>query len=218
MSIKVIVKNGESFERTAADFVEPGVIALPTGNTPLDLYQELRNRSIDWSKLSIFMLDVNYPQDPADPTSFYNFVKTNLPGVQFNILDSAAKDPAKECAAYEAKIKAAGGLDLVILGIGVNGHIAYNEPGTSPESLTHVANLDPGTVSTNHLKIKNGLTMGIKTILSAKKILLLAKGSGKADAVKAALTPPPNLSSPASWLQNHSDCTFLIDDGAAGKL
>ncbi len=216
--IKIIVKNGEELDRAAADFVEPGVVAFPTGSTPVGMYRELRSRSMDWTKLTIFMLDVNYPQDPSEPTSFYSFVKTNLPGVEFNMLNSAAEDPAKECEAYEASIKAAGGLDLAILGIGKNGHIAYNEPGTNPETLTHLANLEPDTISVNNLKIQQGLTMGIKTIMSAKKVLLLAKGSNKADAIKAALTPPPNLSCPASWLQNHSDCTFLIDEAAASKL
>jgi glucosamine-6-phosphate deaminase len=216
--MKIIVKNGEEFDQEAAAFIAPGVIAFPTGNTPVGMYRELRSRNIDWSKITIFMLDANYPQDPNEPNSFFSFIQTNLPGVKFNILDSAAKDPAKECADYEARIKAAGGLDLAILGIGQNGHIAYNEPGTNPETITHLANLDPQTIGVNELKIKQGLTMGIKTIMSAKKVLLLAKGSNKADAIKAAIAPPPNLSCPASWLQNHLDCTLLIDEAAAGKL
>lgn len=105
----------------------------------------------------------------------------------------------------------------MVLGIGENGHIAYNEPGTDPELLTHLAELSPETIAVNQLKIQQGLTMGIKTILSAKKILVLAKGANKAQAVKAGLTPPPRLSCPASWLQQHNDVIWFLDE-AAGKL
>ncbi len=157
------------------------------------------------------MLDAFYPQNPADPGSFYSYAKTNLPGVGFNILDSNAKDPDKECRDYEAKIQAAGGLDLAVLGIGPNGHVAFNEPGTDPNLPTHKARLE-------NQPFEFGLTMGIKTILGAKKIVLLATGADKAAAIKAALTPPPRLDCPASWLQNHPDCTFLIDQEAAAKL
>ena len=157
------------------------------------------------------MLDAYWPQDPNSPDSFYSYMKTNLPGVGFNILGSHASDPDQECRAYEAKIKAAGGLDLAILGLGPNGHIAFNEPGTDPNWFTHKARLE-------YQSFEFGLTMGIKTIMAAKKIVLLAKGAGKAAAVKAALTPPPRLDCPASWLQNHQDVTFLIDQEAAARL
>lgn len=209
--VKIVKASQADFDAKAAEFLIEGDVALPTGNTPLGMYRLLREKTIDWSKIKIFMLDAFWPQEPNDPTSFYSYAKTNLPGVEFNILNSNAADPETECRDYEAKILAAGGLDLAILGIGPNGHIAFNEPGIDPNSLTHKAKLE-------NQPFEFGLTVGIKTIMSAKKIILLAKGAGKAAAVKAALTPPPNLSCPASWLQNHPDCTFLIDQEAAAKL
>lgn len=186
-------------------------IALPTGNTPLGMYRELVQQKIDWSKIKIFMLDVNYPQDPNDPESFYSFAKKYLPTDKFEILDSQTKDPFKECRDYEAKIQAAGGLDLAILGIGTNGHIAYNEPGTSFDSLTHLTKLESQ-------KFEYGLTMGIKTIMSAKKIILLAKGNEKAEIIKQAIEGPVNINCPASILQTHPDVTFILDQEAASLL
>ena len=209
--VKIVKASQADFDAKAAEFLIEGVVALPTGNTPLGMYRLLRERKIDWSKIKIFMLDAFYPQEPNDPTSFASYMKTNLPGVELNILDSNPSDPEKECQAYEAKIKQAGGLDLAILGIGPNGHIAFNESGTDPNLLTHKTRLV-------NQPFEFGLTMGIKTIMVAKKIVLLAKGANKAAAVKAALTPPPVLICPASWLQNHPDCTFLIDQEAAAKL
>ena len=205
-------------ERNEADFVAEnitkGIIALPTGKTPLRMYQELIKKKINWDTIKIFMLDVNYPQNPADESSFLSYIKLNLfnhislPAENFNILDSQTDDPEKECQEYEAKIASVGGLDLAILGIGENGHIAYNEPGTDFKSLTHLAEL------ANH---KFGLTMGIKTIMSARKIILLAKGKHKAQAIKAAIEGPVSLDCPASVLQNHPNTTYLLDY-EAGRL
>lgn len=193
-------------------------IALPTGNTPLGMYQELKRKKFDWSKIKIFMLDANYPQDPKEPSSFFSFAKDNLGTARFNILDSQTTDSEKECQTYEEKIKTAGGLDLAVLGIGENSHIAYNEPGTDPELLTHLVKLSKETVGINNLKNNYGLTMGIKTIMSARKILVLAKGTSKAKVIKAAIEGPVSIDCPASVLQNHPNTTYLIDYDAAGLL
>ncbi|MDZ7587459.1 MAG: glucosamine-6-phosphate deaminase [Patescibacteria group bacterium] len=214
--MKIIKSAKTDFDIDAANIVisvlkESVIIALPTGTTPLGMYRELVKAKINWSKIKIFMLDVNYPQDPKDPESFYSFSKKYLPTDKFNILDCRAKDPEAECLQYEAKIQAAGGLDLAVLGIGVNGHIAYNEPGTSFDSLTHLAKLQ-------NQKFKFGLTMGIKTIMSAQKIILLAKGKEKAVIVKRAVEGPVNESCPASILQTHRDVTFILDQEAASRL
>lgn len=193
-------------------------MALPTGNTPIGMYLELKKRNIDWKKVKVFMLDVNYPQNPAEPTSFYSFAQKYLPSKKFNILNSQTKDPEKECREYEEKIKAAGGLDLAVLGIGENGHLAYNEPGTDWKSLTHMAKLSLETIKINKLKMQYGLTMGIKTIMSAKKIILLAKGADKAAIVKRAVEGPMDKNCPASILQTHPDVTFILDQEAASLL
>lgn len=205
------IKIAEEFDRQAAGFITGYRIALPTGKTPIGMYLELKRKNLDWSKITVFMLDVNYPQDPAEPESFYAFAQKYLPTKKFNILNSQAKDPEKECAEYEAKITMAGGLDLAVLGIGPNGHIAYNEPGTSFDSLTHLAKLQ-------NQKFEHGLTMGIKTIMSAKKIILLAKGENKAEIVKQALEGPVGVSCPASVLQTHADVIWLLDPAAASLL
>lgn len=213
----VVEKNEADFDRTAAEMMRQelsggGTVLLPTGKTAVGMYQRLvQNRQLlAWNKIKIFMLDVNYPQDPAEADSFLSYIKTNLldqinlPQENFNILDSQTDNPEKECQEYEAKIAAAGGLDLAVLGIGANGHIAYNEPGSSFQSITR--------------RVRLGLTMGIKTIMSAKKIILLAKGRNKARVMKAAIEGPVSLDCPASVLQNHPNTTFLIDHDAAGLL
>lgn len=204
-------------------------IALPTGNTPVDMYTELVKLSgtdLNWLKTNIFILDVYYPQDPNDPNSFYSYIKNNLldninlPPENFHILDSNTKNTVEECLKYEENINKAGGIDLAILGIGENGHIAFNEPGTLPNSETHLTNLTPETLAANGNipGINQGLTMGIKTIMSAKKIFLLAKGKAKAKAVRDAVEGPISTSCPASYLQNHADCTFYLDEDAASLL
>lgn len=205
------IKIAEDFDRQAAGLISGKTIALPTGSTPIGMYLELKKKKLDWEKINIFMLDVNYPQDPAEPDSFFSFAQKYMPTPAFNILNSQTTDPVKECAEYEAKISAAGGLDLAVLGIGPNGHIAYNEPGTGFDSLTHLAKLD-------NQKFKYGLTMGIKTIMSAKKIILLAKGAGKAEIIKRAIEGPKTTDCPASVLENHPDCTFLLDQDAGNLV
>lgn len=192
-------------------------IALPTGNTPTPLYARLIKKSINWPAITIFMLDCYYPQDPNDPESFYMYMQNNLlrhvsiPEKNFHILDSNTKNPANECNEYEKSINNAGRLDVAILGLGENGHIAFNEPGTSSDSLTHQAELQGQ-------KFNYGLTMGIKTIISAKKIFLLATGKTKATAVKKALSGAIDASCPASFLQDHPDTTFFLDEAAASLL
>jgi len=186
-------------------------VALPTGKTPVGMYLELKKLNFDWSQIKIFILDVNYPQNPSEPESFYSFAKKYLPAKKFFILDSRTQNPEQECREYERKIIQAGGLDLAVLGIGANGHIAYNEPGTSFDSLTHLAKLQ-------NQKFEFGLTIGIKTIMSAKKIILLAKGAAKAVIVKRAIEGPVDISCPASILQTHPDATYILDQEAGALL
>lgn len=198
------------------------VIAFPTGNTPLEMYQYLTKKKINWKNVSIFMLDSYFPQDPKDPNSFYSYIKTNLldhinfPPSNFHILNSATKDTQQECQQYEEEIRKAGGLDLAVLGIGENGHIAFNEPGTVKESLTHLSKLTTETIMANGRNTPEyGLTMGIQTILNTKKIIVLAKGAKKAKAIYNAVKGPISSDCPASFLQEHRDVIFLLDSEAA---
>lgn len=206
------------------------VVALPTGNTPTQLYKLLcQDSAIDWSKVVIFMLDCYYPQDKNNPLSFYTYIKNNLlnkinlPPENFHMLDSQTPNPELECLRYEKEIRQAGGLDLAILGLGENCHIAFCEPGTPQDSLTHVTNISAQTILVNNVdKVENfptkALTMGIKTILSAREIMVLAKGEKKALSVKRALTENPSAECPASFLQNHPNITYMLDSEAAALL
>jgi len=205
------IKIAEEFDKEAAGFIAGKTLALPTGKTPIGMYLELKKIKFDWDKIKIFILDVNYPQNPSEPESFYSFAKKYLPAKKFFILDSRTQNPEQECREYERKIIQAGGLDLAVLGIGANGHIAYNEPGTSFDSLTHLAKLQ-------NQKFEFGLTIGIKTIMSAKKIILLAKGAAKAVIVKRAIEGPVDISCPASILQTHPDATYILDQEAGALL
>lgn len=206
-------------------------IGFPTGNTAIPMYAYLTknpNHQILWKNITIFMLDVLFPQLANDPLSYYTYIKTNLlnkislPLDNFHILDSACDNPNEECQKYEAEIRKAGGLDLVILGLGQNGHIAFNEPGTNPDLSTHKTALTNETININSSDNKNyptmGLTMGIKTIMSAKKIILLAQGENKARAVFNSIKKTINPLCPASFLQNHPDCTYFLDTNAAKLL
>lgn len=203
------------------------VIGLPTGNTPIFLYKNIVSSKTFLKSKTFFMLDCLYPQKPEDTYSYYSFIRKNLldhiafKKNNFHILNSDAKDPDTECRNYEMAIKSSGGIDLAILGIGQNGHIAFNEPGTPEDSVTHMVKLSDQTRIANG-GLDNipeyGLTMGIKTIMSARKIFLLAKGKNKAKAVYDAVKGPISSDCPASFLQKHPDCTFFLDADAASLL
>lgn len=204
------------------------VLAMPTGNTVIGFYKILvqETNNVFYENIRIFMLDTYYPQDTNNPLSFYSYIKKNLLdhinllSENFHILDSNTQNPDLECQNYEKEIQQAGGIDLAILGLGGNGHIAFNEPGTSSDSVTHLAQLTPETLTANGNipGVTQGLTMGIKTIMSAKKIILLAKGKAKAKPVCDAVRGPISEECPASFLQTHPDVTFFLDSDAASLL
>ncbi len=153
------------------------------------------------------------------------FKKVNVDPRKTHIPWSNVSDPYDECARYEKLIKEAGGIDLAILGIGLNGHIAFNEPGTPWEIGTHVAKLSKETRLAEAKKFGNieavpthAITMGIKTIMQARKIVLLASGKEKAKILVKALEGPITPDVPASILQLHPNCTIIIDEAAASLL
>ena len=144
---------------------------------------------------------------------------------QTHVPDGLAADIAKHARAYEENIRIAGGIDLQILGIGSNGHIAFNEPGSAVDSRTRAIDLTPDTISANSRFFdsidevpRHAITMGIGTILEAKRIVLMAMGKGKADAVKRAIEDHADVSHPASLLQQHHEVTFVLDQDAASQL
>lgn len=215
--------------------VPESVLGLATGSTPLGLYQELalqHREGLNLSGVTTFNLDEYVGIDPDHEASFNQFMKTNLfqhvniPAAQTDIPRGHAGDLAAECSRYEQAIRNAGGIDLQLLGIGHNGHIGFNEPNTPFETVTHVVTLAAKTRVANARYFgaepsqvpEKAISAGIKTIMQAKKIILLAAGEDKAETVAAAVEGPVTTSLPASVLQLHPQVWFLLDTDAAGKL
>ena len=213
------------------------VLGLATGSTPKTLYKELvrlhREEGLSFKNVITFNLDEYYPINKQAMQSYYNFMHRNL----FNHIDidpanihipngELPKDQVKRhCAQYEQQIEAVGGMDLQILGIGTNGHIGFNEPGSSIYSKTRLTTLETSTRLANAYEFANisqvprlAITMGISTILKAKKIMLLAWGPGKAPVIKEAVEGQMTEQVPASFLQQHNDCQFILDEAAAADL
>lgn len=198
------------------------VLGLPTGATPVGLYAELVRRRLDFSRATSFNLDDYVGVPPEHPQSFRLFMRRHL----FEALPFGASHypDAADCAAYDAAIAAAGGIDLLVLGIGVNGHLGFNEPGSPFESRSRVLALEPSTIAIHGRLFADrpapttGVTMGIATMLEARRILLLASGAGKAEILARALLGPVVEAIPASSLRNHPDVTVIADADAAALL
>jgi glucosamine-6-phosphate deaminase len=209
------------------------VIALPTGETPVGMYRVLatwvKEGILDLSQAVVFNLDEYLEVPPSHPASFRRYMEERFldhvrVGAHY-IPDSDAEDPEAECRRYEGLIRDHGGLDLAILGLGPNGHIAFNEPGTPFESLTHPAELAPETRTQQATHFggldkvpRRAITMGIRTIMNAREILLLVAGEAKAGILQRALLGPVTTEVPASVLQLHPNVTVILDQEAASKL
>ncbi|MFN3871917.1 MAG: glucosamine-6-phosphate deaminase [Ignavibacterium sp.] len=211
------------------------VIGFATGSTPLGLYKELirmhKEEGLDFSKVVSFNLDEYVGLPPNHPESYHYFMWENL-FKHININPSnvhipmgMAEDIDAFCEWYEQKIIEHGGIDLQILGIGANGHIAFNEPGSSLGSRTRIKTLDEKTRMDNARFFnsmdevpKYAITMGVGTIMEAKKLLLLANGIKKADAIKATVEGPIMAKYPATIVQLHRYATVIVDKEAASKL
>ncbi|MBE6558026.1 MAG: glucosamine-6-phosphate deaminase [Ruminococcaceae bacterium] len=234
----IICKNYEEMSARAAEIVadvmkaDPAcVLGLATGSTPVGMYKKLIDMNkageIDFSKVTTVNLDEYYPIAPDNDQSYRYFMNENL----FNhvnidktktyVPDGMAADPDEACAAYEALVKKVGPADIQVLGIGQNGHIGFNEPADALEVATHVTGLTESTIKANARFFASesdvptkALTMGIGTILSAKKIIILANGAAKAEAVKKMLAGKLDTSCPASMLNLHADVTVICDEAA----
>lgn len=213
------------------------VLGLATGSTPIDYYKALiklhKEEGLSFANVTSFNLDEYAGLDRDHPESYWHFMHQNL----FNHIDikpeninlpsglvADANIPA-HCAEYEQKIKDAGGIDLQILGIGRTGHIGFNEPGSPKDSLTRAIELDPITREDAAPAFggldnvpTSAITMGCGTILAAKRIVLMAWGEGKAPIVNEAVTGTVNDIVSASYLQEHSNAAFYIDQAAASEL
>ena len=211
------------------------VLGLATGSTPLGLYGELirmhRQDGLDFSKLTTFNLDEYVGLPPDHPQSYQFFMRKNLfNGINLDprfvhVPDGLAMDIEDHCLWYEQQIVAAGGIDLQVLGIGANGHIAFNEPGSSLGSRTRVKTLTGETRNANARFFGSledvphyALTMGVGTIMEARELLLLASGEGKADAISASVEGPITAMVPASIVQMHPRAFLVVDRAAAAGL
>lgn len=206
------------------------ILGLASGSTTLGLYGLLaRKKKINFSKVSSFNLDEYYPIRRKDRNSFYYFMhknlinKININESNVHILNGEAKDPKKECKNYEKMIKKKP-IDVQILGLGINGHIAFNEPGSKFNSRTRLVELDKETINANSRFFKNrpapksALTMGIFNIMNARKIILLASGKNKAEAIKHLIEGKEDENWPVSFLRRHKNLVIIIDKEAASLL
>ena len=213
------------------------VLGLATGSTPIKVYDYLvqahKEQGVSFSNVISFNLDEYFPMEPESIHSYVRFMREHLfdhldiPTHQINIPDGQQNKESVRvyCQNYEQKIIAAGGIDIQILGIGRTGHIGFNEPGSSLKSKTRLVRLDRITrldAASDFFGKENvpsrAITMGVGTIMDAKRIILMAWGEGKANIIKQAVEGPIQESIPATFLQNHQNCDFIIDRAAATSL
>ena len=238
----IICKTYDSMSRAAAQVVAQvlnekpnAVLGMATGSTPLGLYQELvrmhHEESLDFSQVTTFNLDeyVGLPTTHEQSYHYFmheNFFKhVNIPKQNIHIPSGTTSNYRAFCQWYEKRIEECGGIDVQILGIGSDGHIAFNEPGSSLSSRTRLKTLAKQTIDDNARFFSSreqvpvyAITMGVGTIMEARKLLLLANGAKKADAVAAAVEGPVSSMVTASALQMHEDATVFADDPASSKL
>lgn len=236
----IVCKTYEEMSARAAEIVanvmknNPAcVLGLATGSTPVGMYRKLiemnKTGEIDFSQVTTVNLDEYYPISPDNDQSYRYFMNVNLfdhvniDKARTFVPNGTAADPDEACAAYEALVAEVGPADIQVLGIGQNGHIGFNEPATALEVATHVTGLTESTIKANARFFASeadvptkALTMGIGTILSAKKIIILANGAAKADAVAKMLAGKLDTSCPASMLNLHADVTVICDEAAMG--
>lgn len=233
--MKVIrVKDANEGGKKAFEIIKDGmengvkVLGLATGSTPETLYKEMTTSDLDFSDMTSVNLDEYVGLDGSDDQSYRYFMNDHLfnkkPFKETFVPNGKAEDLEVECKRYDEVI-AEHPLDLQVLGIGRNGHIGFNEPGTPFDVTTHVVELTESTIEANKRyfdKVEDvpthALSMGIGSIMQSKKILLMAFGTDKADAIKGMIDGEVTVDLPASVLQNHADVTVIIDEDAASKL
>jgi glucosamine-6-phosphate deaminase len=239
----IVVRNYEEMSRMAAEQIAQivqenprAVLGLATGSTPVGIYRALvemyKLGKVDFSRVKTFNLDeyVGLPNDHPQSYHVYMqdhlFTHVNAVPEHIHIPNGFVQNFEKECVLYDDAIEDAGGIDLQILGIGANGHIGFNEPGSSPFAKTSVVQLAESTIQANSRFFngfeevpKEAITVGIGTILmNSKHIILLASGEGKAHAIKKMIDQEPNLENPASFLKQHPHVTVILDEEAAKYL
>jgi glucosamine-6-phosphate deaminase len=236
-----VLPDYESMSAAAAQIVAgkvrekpEAVFLLPTGTTPLGMYERLvrlhQEQGLSFSRATFFNLDEYLGLPPDHPASYHVYMEENFytlvdaDPARIHVPDGSAPDPEAECERYEAAIREAGGVDLCVLGIGRNGHIGFNEPGAPFDSRTRVVRLSESTRRVNASDFEEGkvperaITVGMATIFEAREVLLLASGANKARAVAVAIEGEISDAVPASMLRRHPNTTFLLDQEAAAAL
>ena len=236
-----VLPDYETMSAAAADVVASklrkkphAVFMVPTGTTPLGMYRELVARhegdGLSFARATFFNLDEYLGLPPDHPASYHVYMRKNFYGrvdiepERVHVPDGFAPDPEAECGRYEQEIRAAGGVDLCVLGIGRNGHIGFNEPGASFDSRTRVVRLAESTRRVNATDFEGdraperAISVGMRTISDSGEVLLLASGANKARAVAAAVGGEVSEEVPASALRRHPNVSFLLDRDAASAL
>jgi len=238
----IITKSYEEMSRKAANFIvsqvtlkPDSVLGLATGSTPIKTYEYLREKYqddvVDFEETVTFNLDEYIGLGKDDPQSYRYFMDQhlfnhiNIKEENIFIPNGLVDEIDMECIRYEEEIRKHGGIDLQLLGIGRNGHIGFNEPNVNFEARTHKVSLDEDTIHANARFFDSAtevpteaISMGIKTIMMSKKILLLASGKNKAEAINALINGPITPKLPASILQLHQDVTLILDESASSIL
>jgi glucosamine-6-phosphate deaminase len=238
----VVVQNEQEMSKTAARYIleqvknkPDSVLGLATGGTVVGTYAQLihqrKQENLSFQQVRTVNLDEYVGLKPNDCNSYHHYMRENLfdqidiPGEQINIPDGMAEYPAVECERYEQVIHSLGGIDLQVLGIGRNGHIGFNEPGTSFSSKTHLVNLTESTRQANARYFPsleevptNAITMGIATIMKSKRILLLVSGKNKAPILQQVFYGSIDEQVPASILKSHPNVTIIADEEALSLL
>lgn len=211
------------------------VLGFATGSTPLGTYAALvdlyKRGIVDFGAVRTFNLDEYVGMPRTHEQSYYRFMvenlfdQINIPKANYCLPDGMAKDVSAECAAYEQAIDAAGGIDMLLLGIGLNGHIGFNEPEKVFSDGTHVVDLTESTIEANKRFFasadevpRQAMSMGIGSIMRARAIVLVINGAAKADITKQALAGPVTPDVPGSIVRFHPNVTVLLDQAAAAKL
>lgn len=235
-------KDYKDMSRKAANIISAQVIMKPncvlglaTGSTPIGTYDQLvewyNKGDLDFSEVTTVNLDEYKGLPRTNDQSYYYFMhqhlfdRVNIDPERTNVPNGMEPDAEKECGRYEELIRSLGGVDLQLLGLGHNGHIGFNEPGEAFEKETHCVDLTESTIEANKRFFasaddvpKQAYTMGIKTIMQAKKILIVVNGENKVDIVERAFFGPVTPEVPASILQLHNDVTLVGDEAALAKI
>lgn len=236
----IVRRSAEEVGAYAADVIEPFVragatLGLATGSTPNPTYQELirrhREENLSFAGCRAFLLDEYYGLPADHEQSYYATIRRELThhvdidDAHVHSLDGTANDAHQAARDYEQAIEDAGGVAIQILGVGANGHIAFNEPLSSLRSRTRLIDLHPQTIADNARFFnhenevpRQAMSQGIGTILEARNLILIATGENKADAVQALVEGPLSAFCPASALQLHNHATVVVDEAAASKL